>query len=962
MSCLYQLPILVVDETHFAACTPKDVVRYEILFSKTIPAGAVKTRDILGKKTNSSSEDQRKFVVGKNNQVEFPNFCLPITTSIFNFERIIAFLFRVHISCIKIEYTDIDLELEDLQVIDEYTQRVAIGNRHIKITVNQISNLRDNNYESFFSKAYDESVAYLSQLSPVTLHPYVYSYEIVAVPKVKRVLSIVKLFNLCHVTDGWANKVYLNSASLKDYLQTMSVYNYVRSLKGTIRPSNDIDIRMNAFAVVVNEELDQNTRLYQIVILTNGAIEFIFTNLDVDISHADLLEKSKKWIHKHFARMMTRLHLEECIYDNEYEVNIKDYKLIDGFLSAFCQLKTDNPDLTSFSSYPGTSVIYKTKSTIRYAAPLEHTTGTIERFNYILQSDFRLISDTGVQQMLQPSVLLIRGENMTKLWMYNGQSIEYFNLLVQLIYGAIIKGVTVDLKRLEMPLDSRLELVLLVRTDPVLFGSREKNEGFYEYSQHVQRVGQRPVLINLAEYEVLKRKKPESVTDLTNQTNGNRLYLYCRCDEFPNINYHHFPGQMCIVRCTKKMTNKTQFNHCSASLGAMDAKRKGKNIVAPISFDSMMRDSLNYLPPIELADVLSKAICQRYPSTSMDELRDDFARNYGISPFIIERDVEGYVYRVKTEFDKTMTYGLIITERASTRIFIVLDLTTDSPLILNDELEKNPFFKSITRLSNINAFVNRFVEFVNNVLGTKFEVKEKVSDFLEQVTKETKTTFIGNNREEIVGMMARGKHLYLTPRIFNPGIKTINLLNVIGDPNNLPHFSDLNQSAISKYYFLYPSHRVVMVRYYGFSIYVRPFKKNVKARLIDFLAHAMNLVGGELEPVPGNGRQDDVVDGINDIYMTFSMIKDCKHDDADISEMMKNVLTSGKTEIQYLDKECNFVSWRNSKININDFNNFLSTLDTKDPIHRIGVIYEKIARDMNFTFVHGEQITRDEKI
>ena len=96
--------------------------------------------------------------------------------------------------------------------------------------------------------------------------------------------------------------------------------------------------------------------------------------------------------------------------------------------------------------------------------------------------------------------------------------------------------------------------------------------------------------------------------------------------------------------------------------------------------------------------------------------------------------------------------------------------------------------------------------------------------------------------------------------------------------------------------------------------------------------------------------------------MSYLMILDYKNLDFSfekLEELMKPILVqSEKTSIIYLDNDQSIVSWRKSRINIRDFKHFISKIDLSDKIHQIRLINEKLSRDMDFTFVEGEQINR----
>lgn len=969
MSYIYSSSISIIDKEKFGLISPES--NYLLTFNPNIPEKSKKeVSNIFAKSsTYESISDWREYKYDKKtNTVLLYNVCLPKTTSIKRFKLIMAFIFGVHITCLDFKVESISITLSNPSYNDFFEENTIIGDAKFTIVITNRSQLRENGYEIEFHKEYDRDVKFLNELGevPPNPNPFIYSFSIIAIPKKTALVNVVKLFNLIHTTDGVASRVYVSSLRLKEFLQTNHLYHYIRSRKGSINVESSIVSRVNSFAAVINDEINEHIRLYEFVLMENGCIELIFTNNDPSVSLSNLIEISTNWLSEHFENITDKLMIEEAIYDDEYKAKLSNYRLVNGLFSSYITVDRIG-EMSSLSKLEIYEVIYKTKSTIRYSLKMSLTDSTIERYNYIDNGSYKYISASSLYALVASSLLIIEDNGKTGLWFYNVDE-SNMKLLYSLVIGNMTSRVEIDktspqtlmekLDRERNNRDSRLELQLLSQTDPVLFSSRTtvKNGGEIqlEYSQFIQRIPQRPTVITLNDFEKLVHEFPNSVANLRNQSNGNRLYLACPSKDYPIINYHHFTNQMCIVRCTRKQSNLIQMQHCATSLGVSGTELMAKGrLEAPISFDSTMRNAVLYLPPIELAEVLPTCVCIKSEISNEDELRKWMNIEFNLSSFIIERDNIDKVYRIRSEYDKEKTFGLIIFEKDK-GYFIVRDVTTSYPYVVNFGEKDNQFIRSITHISNVNPFVNRFILYINAITSRQYSIEDKVSTVLHSIENDTKSKFVSNARDEIVGVMLGGKELYLTPRIFNPGIETIPILDVITNVDNLPRYSSMDQSKISKYYFAYPSHRVIMVKYNGFSTFVRPFKSNVKGRLIDFLAYTMYLVGDEITRIPGNGRSKNINSGINDVYLSYMMVNEMKG-----KSSIDKILTKDETSIVYLDKEETIASWRKSRINKSDFDKFIKNINTTDTIHRIQIINEKLSRDMDFTFVQGEQINRD---
>lgn len=131
-----------------------------------------------------------------------------------------------------------------------------------------------------------------------------------------------------------------------------------------------------------------------------------------------------------------------------------------------------------------------------------------------------------------------------------------------------------DIKYRATSYNKKQLLKILLDTDPRLFSGRKIGKALRPYSGLAQKQEQRVVPITKDEYEIIKKVTPESVINLKNQTYPDqRLYLYCPYNQTKYVNFHSIPGQLCIVRCTTKLSNKSQVLYCTNQLDALGVQQ-----------------------------------------------------------------------------------------------------------------------------------------------------------------------------------------------------------------------------------------------------------------------------------------------------------------------------------------------------------------------------------------------------
>lgn len=368
-------------------------------------------------------------------------------------------------------------------------------------------------------------------------------------------------------------------------------------------------------------------------------------------------------------------------------------------------------------------------------------------------------------------------------------------------------------------ISTKTNLKQLLAKDPVLFAPRTVDKKPRSYSALCQKQEQRPVLLNQQEYNIIREILPESVCDLQNQTFDNqRNYLFCPFEDFKFLNYHHFNGQKCIVRCTTKLSNQTQYNQCANELGAYTKsqftnKYENNSI---IFYNEYLSESRKCYPPTEFKKVLMDYILFS-PTLRNEHITQYCARIYNTTPFVIKRDSINKFYYILSNFnerDYNKSMLCIQTENNPDKYMIFINVKDNKPLILNDKPELRDFFKSYFKNNTIHQNYIKFVcEHVlmdyslntkdRNALRSKIEVISKynnINDFIEELKKKWNCQMVykKNNLYGIIKKKDSIKYYYPTPIINqiiidSSFIKTKTLLLDLYSKNILlPTFQSIN--------------------------------------------------------------------------------------------------------------------------------------------------------------------------
>lgn len=262
-------------------------------------------------------------------------------------------------------------------------------------------------------------------------------------------------------------------------------------------------------------------------------------------------------------------------------------------------------------------------------------------------------------------------------------------------------------------------LKILTKMDPVLFGPRYVGKKQRSYSGLCQKKKQRPIPITENEYNELMKipELKQSITRIQNQTfSDQKICLFCADKTFNFLNYHHFPNQKCIVRCTSKSSNKTQYEYCTNELNT-DNKvvitNKYENQTITL-YNVLISKGRKCKLPEELKNILSNYILIKLEE---DKRIDQYCMtNYNKHAFILQREIVNTQqitvcdkYSILTDYSNEFDYVLVLKSESDQNYFLFINEGNNKPLILSEHQEILNFFISHLKQTNDNNNLVRYI-------------------------------------------------------------------------------------------------------------------------------------------------------------------------------------------------------------------------------------------------------------
>lgn len=1006
-----------------------------IKFAQEIPSNITETkatlfdhnvidRKYLMKCTIEKEKPQSGLPNGKDLKVlYFPNIALPHVLTLEEFKYILAFVLQLNTSNIEIAaITDIKelsminttLSSKRKQIYDNsllYEQTVSIGFEHYKITIKDNNDFKNNIYEEIFYTNYINIMQYIKKsldsyakrnIKIVSINPSIseITVSLIYVPQNNVIyestsIDIVRLFNI-HSAGNTFGKIYIQSDDVDTYLSNPRQMQYIKTSSTAINPFKGIASMYNTCSFYTSETIESGFTLHRINILKNMQIEFVFANTNKTLNYLSIKEIITKWLETNMISTLKKLKLIDCIYDLHfnYEYFIPILSNICAYINTNSTTISDIEKVTSLVNQTIPQLKFSTRTSVNISSYLFNNLSNIYKFRYQhLVHEF--ITSTILFSDAFPSLHLgsLNSNSMT-FTVTNGSSINEFAYMFALIFGTFKKAELtneISLKSNELNIESIRKnctsygkgiLKILTKLDPVLFGPRKVGNKQRSFSGLCQKHKQRVVPVTEVEYAYLKNLVPDSVVNIRNQTYPEqRLYLFCPYKQYPFLNYHRFMNQMCIIRCTTKPSNKTQYNFCSQELDSKDVvvfNNRYENQTITL-YNPLISKGRKCQVPEELRHVFIQYILLKIDTFNVTQY---CVAMYDKHPFIIQRNVQKQDYTVYTEYNSELDYVLLLQSELNNDYFIFLNKINGKPLVFSEnEVIKQFFIGNIKKTNAQYDFFNYIEKIIKTPLSEHYSKTNK--NILQMLSVDFNIKFIINNK--FIEGIVYENCVYLTPKLYWQFEEIIGVIplfqaidNVMKKTFKVPSLDKfmLKKNSqdigvfdhIDKVYIDFRDNKAKMIRFYGQYTFIEPMDINSQIAELD-------LIRFDYESIIFGLYNSNL--GINDKFMNTEIKKQQIGDiiqnyifilvieNGVINEeilkkrlLEMNVIYNSETFIVYNDVKTKFfISWRNSKINEKDYDEYIKLYQNFDTENIIKTAYLKFQNDLGFKHRNNEIIS-----
>lgn len=584
------------------------------------------------------------------------------------------------------------------------------------------------------------------------------------------VLNLPELFNL-HSSTRKFKRVIIHD-ELLDIFNNRPLIQYIKQSKNLDLSTKHVEAKMNTVSLFYSQNITDDIVLESIDIFKNGSFKLIY-QINNDIPLPDILKSIDNYFKQEqdgmneFDYLFSKLFLPEV--NIGYEILHKtDYICKIGDLTTIYSIPDnstkDIKQLNKIFIYDEIQSRFKSNTSINFNQFAFLSEASLFKLTHEYLSN-GIINESGFKNKIAPELhyTLDSSDNLVL-------NCTRFSSLPELVFALLFTLPLTHYKNLEEDEDesdqikkiinkakkipTKTNLKNLLAKDPTLFAPRTVGKTPRSYSALCQKQEQRPVLLNENTYKLLKNTIPESVISLENQTyKGQRLYLLCPFDDFKYLNYHHINGQKCIVRCTSKLSNFNQYNHCATELGAdnqTEFTNKYEN-QAIIFYNDYLNENRKCYPPPELKNIFPEYVLYK-PKLKNEQFTQYCRRIYGLAPYIIHRDSANKCYHLLTEFNDKEQYMLCLETENNNNILIFIDLKDGKPL----EFEKNKglkdFFKAFIKSNPV--YVNLIdyicehilIDYSGNIKKQITEIEkireDSLFDFIKKLYKEHNCKFV----------------------------------------------------------------------------------------------------------------------------------------------------------------------------------------------------------------------------
>lgn len=808
-------------------------------------------------------------------------------------------------------------------------------------------------------------------------------------------INIVKLFNIIHPSTN-LKKILINDDSLTSFNNEDREMQYIKTQTDLDDPFKNTFSRYNCCGIYVTNEIFPGVTLSRLEIYKSGLIKCCFIINDPDIKLNIIKDLFIKYFDKNngkFWKLFNKLHVEECIYSFDFDIN--NFVPVYNAISYIFTLDNVKSKLfkNSFNlvNQEIPTIVYKTNTSSFLSVYSSFSFGAF--YNYYYSKTFHNIVTISTMKMDVLSHAHLQATDDDSIVCYISKCFVNDDLIMNaLLLLPIFDISTTVTKEVEdydnLPPLEKLNIIRkkyqkiptkkaikkLIEIDPVLFGNRKINDTDYRpYSALAQKREQRVVSITKQEYDIIYNINSEFVSNIKNQSQSNqRLYLFCPFEGFENLNYHHYHNQLCIPKCTTAITKRSQYMYCNNQLDAKNVVQAHSNDVSKmiVYYSPLLLPGRKCRPPDELF-----VVCENYILYKLGQdvnLYNYCMDNYGLPPYIITRNNIDKYYIINTEIEQNQDYVLCIQSELDSLYYVVIEETDGMPYKLSEHNELFMFFKSIQVNKNIGYEFFVFLDmFFDLDISAQYETKT-FRQLMESLTNEHNLQLITDIKKTTILAVKKKDLLLFTPMLqYDKNVlntENYKNINIVLGNSKFPKLSNFENRRIRRCYVDYKDHKIHLIEVMNTFIIIEPCDYDntliAQPTFIDYTSYYNQYLfaaSGRLKEKKYI-KYKDANELLNIIYIYIYILYnliDFK-DSGNLKEILKKTgfVTNQPSVISYVDDKTKIISWRNSKINENDYDLIIKNVNLSDTNLLIDIVYNELNNNMYIYNINdNEKIT-----
>ena len=978
----------------------------------------------LGIFGNTKTDERVLFAHNKRGDtLHFPNLCLFPCTTIYELKEILALSLEINPFQIDLHFMPNDETYPSKD--DMYTKYISIGFSNLKAIIRDMKVAPMTFYENTFYKNYIQIGSYVNTIiknttkqgiTKLSTMPNISSVSVVLAYKDNSVnvsVDISKMFNI-HTAGNRFSKVYIQSQKVDADRISEREMQYVKISSEATNPFNAVDAIYEACALYLGEEISNGIILSNINVYTNGIINVNFTSINSQLTYDDIKEIIKKWLDKNMLSLLDSTCVDECVYSTAFDVHKYKYSFgsVTSTVSFSNGIIDDINEITTLTNQTVPTVKFPTRTSIQFSMYTFNC--AYLKYKYLcllLNKDF--LTENVVQKSVLPTCHA--GINVSND-VITVSSIDATSYDESMYHYAMILGIFSQLKSFDksskaveegatfkqiqkraMSINKKQLLKVLYSTDPTLFGERKIGASKKRpYSGLAQKVDQRVVPITADEYAIVKKERPESVADIQNQTfKAQRLYLFCPYNKTPYVNFHSILNQICIPRCTTKLSNKSQLSYCINGLDARDIEvGNGAENQSITLYNPIITRGRKCKLPNELNAIFPNYICVKL-NVGLNDVNKYYEATYGKKAFVIKRDNLIEKYEILTEYNKEEDYILtLFAERTKDDVFMVT--FNDTPLLFSQNPTIRDFFSRAAAKTSTQL---KFFDFTESI--TKKPLNEvyslSVNEIIRYIAEKHHVTIAVTN-DTVFGIIYNNK-VFFSPQFYwqyNSGKEFVQLkdlaMMLTSGKATLPKLADFNPLYINELYIDYETSKVRGIMYK--NVFSFTMAEDVPSQFahfpkiqFDFKSVFKAIVlntGNEETSADAEAKMIKYIDDLRYMYLFIYLIiinntvlnanvddstnvvfsaksakniQNYKFEKADFLKFMKDNKFLGTTDqIVFLNDERKFVSWRKSKLSVKTIESLLDELLYIDTYTITQIIYDQLQQTLKINLVGSEKL------